>query len=79
MQTLPSSLMVAIANYFAKKYHDGTGSFKDGEKESAIDLIRKECKALDFGWEVVPGLVVIHNSKEGFFGSTVITKRLVLL
>lgn len=62
---LDAQLKAAIANYFAKKYHDGTGWFKEGEKEPAINLIRTECKRLGYGWEVVPGLITIHIEGTG--------------
>jgi len=65
MRELDSELKAAIANYFAKKYHDGTGGFKEGEKYPAINLIREACKRLGYGWEVVPGLITIHLGPEG--------------
>lgn len=54
------TLKAAILNYFAKKFHDGSGIFKEGEKEPCLQQIREACQSLGFGWEVVPGLIIIH-------------------
>ena len=65
MEPIDPTLKAAIENYFAKKYHDGTGGFKDGEKKPALDQVGEACKALGFGWEIVPGLVCIHMGEKG--------------
>ena len=62
---LDKDLHAAIKNYFAKKNHDGTGMFKEGEKQPTLERIRDACKRLGYGWEVVPGLVTIHMNNVG--------------